>query len=389
MLGARTILCLDLDAFYASVEELLHPQWRGRPILVGARPEERGVVASCSYAARAFGVHSAMPMAQALRLCPQAIVAPPHFAVYSEHSTRVMDVLRSSGCPMEQVSVDEVFLDATHCSLLWGDPLSLAASLKSQIREEVGLPCTVGVAANKLVAKIASNHGKPDGLVHVPAGEESQFLAPIPVSKLWGVGPKSVERLQALGIRSIGDLQKASLEMLRGEFGQWALEMQRKALGVDSSLIETDHLPKSFSRETTFAQDLGDMEKLKHVLLSLCEEVGHDLRTEGMQARTIAIKLRWPSFETITRQTTPGKATDSTSEIYRAAASLLRAAWKPGARVRLLGVRAANLVSGKQLDLFDAQGDRHTRLDQAVDSIRERFGEKAILRASLAQSHES
>ncbi len=385
MAPARIVLCLDLDAFYASVEELLHPEWRGQPILVGARPEERGVVSSCSYAARAFGVRSAMPMGQALRLCPQAILAPPQHDVYSDYSRRVMRVVRDYGCPMEQVSVDEAFLDATDCAAAWNGASALAADIQRRIRADVGLPCTIGIASNKLVAKIACNHGKPNGVLQVPAGDEANFLAPLPMSKLWGVGPKGAAQLESLGIHTIGDLQNISLETLQHKFGTWALDLQRKARGQDSSLVETEHEVKSISRETTFVKDVGDLVSLKRVLLSLSEQVGHDLRSEGLQARTIAIKLRWPDFSTITRQTTLAQPTDSDVDIYQAAAKLLTAALKCDARVRLLGVRAVNLASGRQLSFFETDSDKRARLDRAVDSVRDRFGDKAIRRAALVR----
>jgi len=345
-------------------------------------------VASCSYAARAFGVHSAMPMGPALRLCPRAIRTPPNFPLYSEYSARVMGIIESYGCPMEQVSVDEVFLDVTHTRLKWEDAHSLARDLKRRLREEVGLPCTIGIASNKLVAKIASNQGKPDGLICVPPGEEAGFLAPLSVEELWGVGPKGAARLKALGIRTIGELQKAPVEFLKQEYGLWALDLQRRASGQDTSPIETEHATKSISRETTFIQDVGELSQLKPVLLSLSEEVGHDLRAERLQARTIAIKVRWPNFQTVTRQVTLPQATESTSEIYQAAAALLAATLKSGSKVRLLGVRAANLESAKQLGLFDSPAGRRSRLDSAVDYIRERFGEEAIRRASLLSNQQ-
>jgi DNA polymerase-4 len=383
MAAPRIILCLDLDAFFASVEELLHPEWRGQPILVGGRPEERGVVASCSYAARAFGVHSAMPMGQALQRCPHAIVTPSRHSLYSDYSRRVMAIVGEYGCPMEQVSVDEVFFDATECASAWGGARALAQALKRRIVEEIGLRCTIGIASNKLVAKIACIQGKPDGLIEVPPGDEARFLAPLPISELWGVGPKGAAQLKAMGIHTVGDLQNAPLETLKFKSGSWALELQRKARGVDSSLVETEHETKSISRETTFVKDVGDLAQLKRVLLSLSEGVGHDLRSEGLQAKTIGIKLRWPNFQTITRQTTLKRPTDSTSDIYQAASALLAAAVKRGAKVRLLGVRATHLAGGRQLDLFDAGSEKRARLDKAVDDIRDRYGEKAIRRAAL------
>lgn len=380
----RIILCLDLDAFFASVEELHHPEWRGQPILVGGRPEERGVVSSCSYVARQFGIHSAMPTAQALRLCPRAIVTPARHKLYSDYSRRVMALVREYGCPMEQMSVDEVFLDATNCVAAWGGAAAFAGQIKQHVLQETGLRCTIGVASNKLIAKIASTQAKPDGLLQVPAGSEAGFLAPLPISKLWGVGSKGATRLQASGIQTIGQLQAASLNLLKREFGAWGVELQRRARGIDSSPVEAEHVVKSISREVTFVRDVGDVAELKRVLLSLSEQVGRDLRADGLQARTVAIKLRWPDFQTITRQTTLPRPTDSTSEVYHAAEALLTAVVKRGAQVRLLGVRASNLVEGRQLGLFDdSSSEKRSRVDRAVDEIRDRFGDKAIRRASL------
>ena len=385
MAEMRIILCVDLDAFFASVEELLHPEWRGLPLLVGGRPNERGVVASCSYAARAFGVRSAMPMGRALQLCPKAIVTPGRHALYREHSQRVMAILHEYGCPVEQVSVDEVFIEASESAASWRGAHALAVDMKQRIRTEVGLPSTIGIASNKLVAKIASNQGKPNGLLEVHAGNESSFLAPLAIDKLWGVGPKGAAHLERMGIHTIGDLQRAPLGGLQAEFGQWALDMQRKALGIDSSLVSTDHEPRSVSRETTFTRDIGDLTQLKRVLLSLTEEMAHDLRAEGLQAGTIAIKLRWASFETITRQTTLPQPSDSATVIYKSASALLAAAMSKGGKVRLLGVRGTRLAGGRQLSMFDGGSEKRVRLNQAVDDIREKFGEEALRRAALVK----
>jgi len=319
-MSARIILCLDLDAFYASVEELLHPEWRGQPIVVGGKPDERGVVASCNYAARKFGVRSAMPMSRALQLCPHAIRTPPRFGVYRDYSQRVMRIIHEYGCPVEQVSVDEVFLDGSEGVQAWGDARAIAADIKRRIHDEVGLTCTIGIASSKLVAKIASNQGKPDGLLDVRAGEEAQFLAPLAVKELWGVGPKSAAALHVLGIKTIGDVQRAPLKKLERVFGKWADDWQHKARGVDASAVVTNRETKSISRETTFVQDIADPNELKRVLLEQAEEVAHDLRDEGLHARTIAIKLRWANFETLTRQSTLAQPTNSASDVYRAAA---------------------------------------------------------------------
>ncbi len=382
-MDARIILCLDLDAFFASVEELLHPEWRGLPLVVGGKPEERGVVASCSYAARAFGVRSAMPMGRALKLCPQAIRVPPHFHAYGDYSRRVMAIIHSYGLPVEQVSVDEVFLDATDGVRGWGGALAFATDLKQRIRADTGLACTVGIAANKLVAKIASNQGKPDGLLQVPAGTEAQFLAPLPIGKLWGVGPKSQARLEALGIRTIADLQNAPLARLQPAFGAWAYDLQRKAHGSGSHTVESSRPTKSVSRETTFVKDVGDIAQLDTVVLGLSEEVAHDLRAEGLQARTVAIKLRWANFETHTRQTTLPRPTRASSGIYQAAIALLRGAWKRGAKARLIGVRATNLSAEQQLSFFEPPDTKQEQVDAVVDDLRAKFGDRVIRRARL------
>jgi DNA polymerase-4 len=279
-------------------------------------------------------------------------------------------------------------MDATDCAATWGGALSFAADVKKRIRREIGLACTVGVASNKLVSKIACVHAKPDGLIQVPVGEEAGFLAPLPVSRLWGIGPKSSARLQAIGIHTAGDLQRAAPDLLKLEFGPRVIELQRKAHGIDSSSVVTEHQAKSISRETTFVKDIGDPERLREVLLSLSEQVGHDLRVEGVQAGTIAIKLRWSSFQTITRQRSLVQPTDSASDIYKAAAALLAAALKRGAKVRLLGVRATNLAEGRQLGLFDANGEKRARLEKTVDEIRDRFGPQAIRRATLIHRRE-
>jgi len=377
---ARVILHVDLDAFFCSVEELKNPELTGKPFIVGARPEHRGVVASASYPARAFGVHSAMPTARAVRLCPSLIIVPPRHEAYSEASDRVMDLLRESAPVVEQVSVDEAFLDVSD------DPRSgkdLAAGLQAKIRTELHLPTSWGVATSRLVAKIATEVGKPNGLVVVPPGEEPAFLAPLPVGMLWGVGPKTRARLEELGVHTIGDLAGQPPDRLRQALGDHGLELASRAVGKDDQPVVDSYEPKSMSSETTFSRDVRNGRELHRVLLHLTEEVGRRLREAGLAGSTVRLKLRWSDFTTLTRQATVPQPTDQDGEIYRAAASLFDATWPKGKPVRLVGVGVSGLgAQQRQLELFDRTWEQDGRLMQAVDAIRARFGQQALQRAA-------
>ncbi len=376
----RTILHVDLDAFFCAVEEILDPALKGVAFVVAGSPEGRGVVSSASYPAREFGVHSAMPTAQALRLCPGLVVVRPRHHVYGEHSERVMELLRQSVPVMEQISIDEAFLDVSD------HPDSgerVAASLQRRIRDELQLPTSWGVASNRLVAKIATNVGKPNGLVVVPPDQEAGFLGPLPVGMLWGVGPKTQAVLAELGIRTIGDLASMPLEQLTARFGDRAADLQAGARGQDDSPIEEEREARSISNETTFARDVSDPEVLQRTLRSLVEEVGRRTREAGLGGATVRIKLRWPDFTTITRQVRLPQATDQDGEILSAALELLQHAWRPGAPVRLIGVGLSNLgPPSRQLSLFDHRWEEDARLLRAVDAIRARFGDEAVRRAS-------
>ncbi len=382
----RWILHVDLDAFFASVEELLNPALRGQPVLVGGRPEGRGVISSASYAARAFGVRSAMPTAQALRLCPQAIVVPARHGEYSRHSHAVMAILHEMTPAVEQLSIDEAVLDVTGCERLWGPPEAMGRLIQRRVREEQGLPLSVGIASNRLVAKIACDSGKPHGLVLVPHGEEAGFLAPLPIEALWGVGKVTGSRLRALGLRTIGDLATWGARRLMATFGErLGGSLYQHALGLDDTPVEEGGPRRSISQERTFAQDVSDAATLERTLLGMSETVAQRLRESGFVAQTVRIKLRDADFRTYTRQQRLEQPTDQSAILYEAALSLLGANWTPGRPLRLVGVGADGLLTegGYQLDLFDHTDQRHIRLNRALDEIRDRFGDEAITRAAL------
>jgi DNA polymerase-4 len=381
-MAARTIVHVDLDAFFCSVEELLDPSLAGTAFAVGGAAEERGVISTASYAARKYGVHSALPTAQALRLCPHLKLLPGRHKLYREYSRRVMGFFEEETPVVEAISIDEAFLDLT------GDPRpggEAAARLKARIRQEVGLPSSFGVASNKLVAKIATNVGKPDGLIVVPAGEEAAFLAPLPLPMLWGVGPKTRARLEALGLRTVGDLAAWPESDLASRFGAWGADLARHARGVDDRPVETEREAKSISKEVTFARDVSDQAVLRRTLLELSDQVSANLRRHGLHARTVKIKLRWPPFETHTRQTTLPAPTDLEDDIFAAAYALFEKAWTRGRPVRLIGVGVSGLGEpARQLGLFEGGGSsRAEKLAEAVDRIRARYGWDAVKRASL------
>jgi DNA polymerase-4 len=380
----RSILHVDLDAFFVSVELLDRPELRGQPVAVGGRPDERGVVASASYEARKFGVRSAMPTRTALQKCPQLIVLPSRHRVYSEWSRKVMALFDELTPQVERMSIDEAYLDVTGTELLWGLPSQIAEALRARIREEFDLPCSIGVATNKLVAKMATEQAKPDGICVVPPGKEAGFLAPMPIERLWGVGPKAASVLRAMGIESIGQLADTPPEVLTRRFGSnQADDLLRRARGISQSPVVAERESKQISQEITFARDIADAEQLRRVLLELSEGVGARLRAEEVNARTIAIKLRYADFSTLTRQVTLAEPTHLDQSIYDAAWSLFAKVWSRRP-VRLLGVAARNLgTAAFQLGLFEPHDDRRERLTEAVDRIRARHGDDALRRASL------
>ncbi|NJM40828.1 MAG: DNA polymerase IV [Anaerolineae bacterium] len=376
----RTIFHLDLDAFYCAVEEIFTPTLKGKAFMVGGRADQRGVVSSASYPARKFGVRSAMPTSQALRLCPRLIVVPGRYEAYSDYSHKVMNLLREYGETLQQISVDEAFLDLTGFS---SDPKSLALEIQKRIKDELQLPASIGVAASKLVAKMASGQAKPNGVLVIASGNEASFLAPMDVGELWGVGKATVPRLEMMGIKTIGDLQRANPVNLTRVFGNQAEQVIERARGIDRSPVEVDRETKSISEERTFARDISDREELRKMLLHLSDAVAARLRKHGYFAKTIHLKLRWHDFKTVTRQTTLGQPTQLGEAIFAAVQPLWLATWHTGERVRLLGVGASTLSEGLQLSIFDDEQERKIALAKAVDQLREQYGGKIVTRASL------
>jgi DNA polymerase-4 len=349
----RVIVHLDLDAFYAAVEVLEDPSLAGKPVVVGGRPEERGVVAASSYPARAFGIRSAMPMYRALQLCPQAIVVPPRHNLYHEYSRRVMAILHQAATLVEQISVDEAYLDLTDQVIAWEEAVEIARVLQRRVKDEVGLSASLGVAANKLVAKVASDHDKPGGLTVVRPGDEAAFLSPLPVRTIWGVGPVTAQKLAEMGVTTIEELVRVPEVELRERFGQHGVEMARLGRGIDTRPVVAEYERKSVSQERTFARDLRDPGALRRQIWRLSQGVAEHLKRADMAAGTVVIKLRYGDFETLTRQTSLDVPTDDARVIYRTAMARMRRTWERGRPVRLLGVAGQNLCPPTgQLSLF-------------------------------------
>jgi DNA polymerase-4 len=398
----RTILHLDLDAFFCAVEETQNPDLRGKAFAVGGKPSERGVVSSCSYAARKVGVRSAMPMSRAIRLCPGLVIVPGRHRLYSEVSHKVMGVLHDQSGLVEQISIDEAFLDISD---IRDDPERLARRLQARIRDELHLPSSIGIASNKLVAKIATEFGKalrlremrsahyspdafregeikpPNAVTIVPHGEEAAFLSPLPADMLWGVGPKTSKRLSELGIHTIGDIAKWPENELFRLFGENGRDLSRHAKGIDNRPIVTEHETKSISQEVTFSVDVRDDKVLQKTIREHAARVALQLRKNELAGSTIKLKLRWPDFTTLTRQTTLGHRTDQEDEIAKAALELLNNVRKPNQAVRLIGVGVSGLGQPiRQLGLWDMDSEKSRKLQDALDVLREKYGRDVIHR---------
>jgi DNA polymerase-4 len=378
---SRAILHVDMDAFFASVEALDDPALRGKPLLVGGG-SPRGVVSAASYEARVFGCHSAMPTAVALRLCPHAIVVPVRFDRYRQVSRVVFSIFESITPVVEPLSIDEAFLDVTDVQRLFGDPVTIARKIKSMIREQTGVTGSVGVAPNKFLAKLASDLQKPDGLTIITPENLDAILCPLPIEKIWGIGPATAARFHAVNIKTIGDLRKADPAALTRRAGSDASHYHRLAFGIDDRAVHTDREAKSIGQEQTFSSNLTDPDAVRSMLLEQAEEVAARLRKNQLFARSVAIKIRFGDFQTITRQTTLDRPADTTPPLYQAGKSLFDTWARHFVPVRLIGLTAGSLGPDEsQLDLFpDPAAKRDKRLESVVDSINAKFGKSTVRR---------
>ncbi len=386
-----TILHVDMDAFYASVELIDRPELKGKPVIIGGSAG-RGVVLSATYEARAFGVHAAMPMSRAQRLCPQAIVISPHHDRYADVSDGVMAIFRDFTPLVEPLSLDEAFLDVSGAMRRLGRPREIAAMIRKRVEEEQSITCSVGVAPNKFVAKVASTNAKPNGMLVVPADRVVEFLHPMPVGALWGVGPKTDEQLQRLGLRTVGDLAHTPVSTLERALGVASgRHLSELAWGRDDRDVEADEPERSIGNEETFARDLDDSEEIKRELLKLSNQVAQRLRAHGVIARTFTLKVRFADFSTITRSKTVSAATDTSHDVYSTIVGLFDALHLQRARVRLVGVRAEGLRSADERSeqlAFDEPEHGWREADQAADRATARFGAGAVKPARLVRPEE-
>jgi len=376
----RLIFHIDLDAFFVSVEQAINPKLKGKPVIVGGDPERRGVVSSASYEAREFGIHAGMPLSQARRLCPQATFIQANFSRYRDASAKFMQVLADFSPSIEPLGLDEAYLGVTGCEQRYGSGQKLAFAIKKRIYRELNITASVGIATCKVVAKIASDLCKPDGLLEIAPGEERDFLNPLPVAKLPGVGKKTEQALKHMGLSTIGELASLPSEVAKGHFGKFGVAVHRYANAIDDRKVETPGEPKSISQQATFAQDSLDRHFLEANLRHICEEVGAKLRSRDKQAICVTLRVRYADFKTITRQATLKTASNSNQVILAAALQLLnRVLAQKGKPIRLIGVKVSNLVGReKQLYMFDSKVGRSQKLDKAIAEIHRKYGQAAI-----------
>jgi len=378
----RKILHVDMDAFYASIEERENPQLKGKPLIVGGSAQGRGVVSAANYAARKFGIHSAMPMVTALRLCPDVIRVPPRIAYYAEVSQQIRDIFARYTPQIEPLALDEAFLDVTASEKLFASAENIAHAIKQDIKTELELVASVGVAPNKFVAKIASDINKPDGFVTVDEAGVQAFLDPLPVSRLWGAGKVTVALFEKMGIKTIGQLRRQSKPWLLSHLGQFGEHLWQLANGIDAREVITEGQAKSISHETTFADDLTNKELLTAWLLHLTEQVGMRLRRYQLKGRTVTLKIRYHDFKTITRSHTLNSDTDNTDQLWQVTRKLFCDNWNGKTPVRLIGMGVSGLShpdgSMQQGDLF--QKESVVKIDKLADSINSRFGPNTLQR---------
>ena len=384
MAESRQIIHVDMDAFYASVEQLDNPGLVGKAVIVGGDPKQRGVVSAASYEARKFGVHSAMPSSQAIRLCPNAIVLPVRMRRYAELSQQIHDIFQKFTPEIEPISLDEAFLDVNGSLQLFGSAEKIALDIKHQIAEQLGLVASVGIAGNKFLAKLASDLDKPDGFVIITEENKKQILDPLPVSRIWGVGKVTEKALKSKGINTIKQLRETSAEVLQGIFGDQTPHMLRLAQGIDNREVESSREAKSISSEQTFAVDITDKEILLRILLNQVEDVAQRLRTNNLEARTITLKLRYDDFRTVTRSTTFSCPTNTTKTLWQQARKVfLKWHKKSAGPLRLLGFGASGLQkpgTGQQQLFSEPEQEKQKMLDKAFDEIRGKFGHDALRR---------
>lgn len=388
---SRIILHVDMDAFFAAIEQRNHPEYTGKPLVVGADPKKgsgRGVVSTCSYEARKFGIHSAMPISRAYKLCPHAIFVPPNGKLYGQVSREIFKIFYNYTDRVEPLSIDEAFLDIAGSIRLFGDAITIAQKIKAEIKSAEKLTASVGLAPNKYLAKIASDLEKPDGLVVVEPDKIHEFLNPLPISRLWGAGEKTVQKLKLLGIHTIGDLAAIPKDVLDKKFGKTGDHFYRLAHGIDNREVIPEHGVKSVSNEHTFYEDVLDLDIVMKSLFKLSEKVGYRLRNQSLQGRTIHLKLRYEGFETITRNKTLNHYTANTEAIYKVIQQLFTSNYQQGRRVRLVGVGVSGFEKepGMQLSLFENGLKEDTVVDKLEDLIREKFGRQSISRAESIEN---
>ncbi len=385
----KVIIHLDMDAFYAAVEVLDNPSLKGKSVIVGGT-QKRGVVSSASYEARKFGVHSAQPIAKAMNLCPHGIVLPVRMVRYKRVSDQVFEIFRRFSPLVEPLSIDEAFLDVTGSVRLFGTPVEIVKKIKKAVVKEIGLTVSAGVAPFKFVAKIASDLKKPDGLTVVQEGKVKEFLDPLPIEKLWGVGKETRKTLALFSVRTIGDLSHIPLEVLEKRFGKHGIHLHLLSQGIDNRDVEVQREVKSIGREQTFAEDLLNIDSIKRELLSLATRVSRRLRREGFEGKTVILKVKYDDFEQVTRSMTLSKATDDTREIFQSACSLLEKTEAGKKPIRLLGVSLSHIRAQgeeKQLSLFQTghPSQQSKKLNFALDKIYDKFGDDAILPGTILE----